>query len=166
MLSAQTGMAVSFNDRNRYDKYIGELTKLIEGYIYLNSDGDFPKRYINPFINPPLSYPPERIREYHEEEGWRLKNDPRYFKDDRSHYGILGDLGHSGMGLEPLMYTVKRAYIQGTFDAGRNQERLTKAFEILARSSTGGAALSYYGQPNKKPKYLYPKAYGEFLMIF
>ncbi len=135
MCAALMSTAVAFDDRNLYEKFKQIADQLFKSYVYLFEDGDYP-------IMPTYSTNGKTLAErelYYYETGfgspnngtWRMKKEPGVFTVEGHPQEYFRDLGHTGMGLDPLAIIAKMMLIQGDPVPEHYFRRLKLAYELV-----------------------------------
>ena len=122
------GLATNDTDRATaiagFKTYAAHNDRMVESYIYLNSDGSKPIIY-----DPDNAYSDNAI---YGSELWKLRNDATCFQTD----GLIGeywrDVPHATLGLNFIGSLFEMSYIQGYKDFyAQHDRRLTAGLEVI-----------------------------------
>lgn len=129
MMDAMIGIGVFLNDTTVFNRAISIWRGRVPAYIYLTTDGSFPK-------SPPGSSKdtPAELIDY-----WQGQS---RFVDGLAQE-TCRDFGHTGWGFEGATHVAETAWIQGVNLYGEMRERMTKALEFHAGFDLGGAVPSW-----------------------
>jgi Alginate lyase len=129
MMDAMIGIGVFLNDSNVFNRAIGIWRGRVPAYIYLSSDGQYPK----PPPGSSKDTPPELI------DYWQGQST---FVDGLAQE-TCRDFGHTGWGFEGATHVAETAWIQGVNLYAEMRERITKALEFHANYELGAAVPSW-----------------------
>lgn len=129
MMDAMIGIGVFLDDQATFDRAVGIWRGRVPAYIYLTSDGQYPK-------SPPGSSKdtPEELIAY-----WQ---DQSTFVDGLAQE-TCRDFGHTGWGFDAAAHVAETAWIQGVDLYGEMRERMTKALEFHANYELGADVPSW-----------------------
>lgn len=121
MMEASQGIAIFLNDRVSYDKAMKRFLARVPAYIYLRSDGPYPK--VVPGSNLKTR---ARIEEY-----WHGQTE---FLQDGLGQETCRDFGHLGSGISSIAHVAETSHIQGKdLYNGDVGDRLRHALEFHSR---------------------------------
>jgi hypothetical protein len=129
MMDAMIGIGVFLNDQATFDRAISIWRGRVPAYIYLASDGRYPK-------SPPGSNKdtPEELIAY-----WQGQST---FVDGLAQE-TCRDFGHTGWGFEAAAHVAETAWIQGINLYAEMRERMTKALEFHANYELGASVPTW-----------------------
>lgn len=137
MMDAAIGIAVFLDDRATFDKAVATTRCRVPAYIYLESDGAYPKSPCGSSKDTP-----EELVAY-----WQGQST---FVDGLAQE-TCRDFGHTGWGFEGAAHVAETAWIQGVDLYSEIQTRMTKALEFHAKYDLGEAAPSWLCGGTIKP---------------
>jgi Alginate lyase/Carbohydrate binding module (family 6) len=129
MMDAVIGIAVHLGDRTSYDKAVSIWRGRVPAYIYLTSDGAYPK-------------PPPGSKYDTTSEIISYWYNQTTFVDGLAQE-TCRDFGHTGWGLEAATHVAETARIQGLDLYAEMQTRMTKALEFHANYDLGASVPSW-----------------------
>lgn len=134
MMEAAQGISVFIEDRASYDKAMQKYFGRVPAYVYLQSDGPYPK-----------IAPGHRIRTRQDVEGYWFGQ--KVFNQDGLAQETCRDFSHLGSGLSSMAHIAETARIQGwdVFKYTDVGERLKHAYEFHTK---------YQMQPQNRPDWL------------
>ncbi|MCJ1469287.1 hypothetical protein MMC07_007920 [Pseudocyphellaria aurata] len=129
MMEAAQGISVFLNDHASYDEAMNKFLHRVPAYIYLRSDGPYPK------VAPPNNLPTRALVE----EYWHGQSN---FWEDGLAQETCRDFSHLGSGLSSIAHVSETSHIQGhDLYQGDVGYRLRHALEFHTRYQTGASNL-------------------------
>lgn len=124
-MEGSIGIAIFLNDRATYDKAMAKFLARVPAYIYMTSDGPYPKAPVGSDLTTP-----SKIKQF-----WFNQ---QTFPQDGIVQETCRDMTHTGMGLSSISHVAETVRIQGTdLYSGDVGTRLMRALEFHSKLALG-----------------------------